>query len=92
MMHTLDKAKKIAIEICQTLQPYCETLNIAGSIRRQKMEVHDIEILCVPKRIRVGNQMDIFGEVSMQNLVHPEFVKAVNELGLCFQGSQRAGI
>lgn len=45
----LKDAKKIAVTICCKLQPFCEKINIAGSLRRLKPLVKDIEIICVPK-------------------------------------------
>jgi len=45
----LTKAKKIAEEVVVLLEGACEKIEIAGSIRRRKPEVGDIEILCVPK-------------------------------------------
>jgi DNA polymerase/3'-5' exonuclease PolX len=45
----LKKAKAIAREIVGWLTPACERIVIAGSIRRRKPEVGDIELLCIPK-------------------------------------------
>ncbi len=39
----------IAERIKSELAPYCERLEIAGSIRRKKPEVKDIEIVAIPK-------------------------------------------
>lgn len=41
--------------------PYCERAEIAGSIRRQKPEVKDIEIVVIPKTETVK---DLFGEAA----------------------------
>jgi len=45
----LEKAKKIADELVELLKPACQRVTIAGSIRRQKTDVGDIEILAIPK-------------------------------------------
>ncbi len=45
------KAKCIAEQIKAVLESSCERVTIAGSIRRQKPEVGDIELLCIPKYI-----------------------------------------
>jgi len=45
----LSKAKIIADKYVKLLQPFCERIEIAGSIRRLKPEVKDIEIVCIPK-------------------------------------------
>ena len=45
----LTKAREIADRIVVLLKPYCARVEIAGSIRRRKADVHDIEIVCLPK-------------------------------------------
>jgi len=42
-------AEEVANEVVKLLEPYCERIAIAGSIRRRIPEVGDIEILAVPK-------------------------------------------
>ena len=54
----LEEAKTIADNWLQSLSPFCERIEIAGSIRRGKPEVKDIEIVCVPK---IEKQPDLFG-------------------------------
>lgn len=84
-MFSLDKAKKIAIDAGNKLLPYCDRLNLAGSIRRGKKEVHDIEIVCQPKKVKTG-QKDLFGGDSTKLEIHAEFVKTVNSLGKVLKG------
>jgi DNA polymerase/3'-5' exonuclease PolX len=43
------KALNIAYKIKQKLEPFCERIEIAGSIRRMKKDVKDIEIVCIPE-------------------------------------------
>jgi len=50
----LKQAQKIAAELVQQLAPHCERIQIAGSIRREKPEVKDIEIVAIPKPYEVG--------------------------------------
>ena len=45
----LEKAKAIAEKIKAVLESSCERIVIAGSIRRQKPDIGDIELLCIPK-------------------------------------------
>ena len=54
----LEKAKAIAEELKELLALACERIEIAGSIRRQKPEVGDIELLCIPKYIAGVDQLD----------------------------------
>lgn len=45
----LEQAKQIAFEKLEELKPHCERIEIAGSIRREKPEPNDIEIVAIPK-------------------------------------------
>lgn len=50
MNYTL--AKRGADRIVEILSPYCEKIEIAGSIRRQKQkDIKDVEIVCIPKQV-----------------------------------------
>lgn len=84
-MIILDNAKKIAIDIGKKLVPYCNGLNIAGSIRRSKPEVHDIEIVCVPKKVRIGS-IDLFGDDTRKEIVNQDFENIVLNLGKVIKG------
>lgn len=50
----LHKAQAIAECIMHDLSPHCERIAIAGSIRRHKALVGDIEIVAIPKPYDVG--------------------------------------
>ncbi len=54
----LEKAKVIAEKLKSLLAPVCEKIEVAGSIRRQKPEVGDIELLCIPKYVAGVDQLD----------------------------------
>lgn len=58
-MH-LNQAKAIADRIVEILSPHCTKIHIAGSIRREKPEVKDIEIVCEPVKQAVGLFSDVF--------------------------------
>lgn len=45
----LDRARRIAQMIAAELAPFCEQIEIAGSIRRQRSKVNDIDIVLLPK-------------------------------------------
>lgn len=53
-MYKLEEAKKIADDIVLQLEPHCDRIMIAGSIRREKPEVKDIEIVAIPKPYQNG--------------------------------------
>lgn len=52
------EALPVAVEIAAALKPYCSRIVIAGSLRRKKPDVGDIEILYVPKT--VDQPVDMF--------------------------------
>jgi DNA polymerase/3'-5' exonuclease PolX len=53
-MYALERAEVIADELVRVLSPACELIAIAGSIRRQAPQVHDIDIVIYPIIERVG--------------------------------------
>ena len=48
--YPFDQAHKVATYILEVLRPWCERIHLAGSLRRMRPEVKDIEIVCEPKR------------------------------------------
>jgi DNA polymerase (family 10) len=46
----LEKARAIADEIVSQLKPFCSKIEIAGSIRRRKSIVKDIDLVCIPSQ------------------------------------------
>lgn len=55
--HLASRARPVAEQIMGHLRPACWRIEIAGSLRREKPTVGDIEIVCVP---RMG--VDLFGQ------------------------------
>jgi DNA polymerase/3'-5' exonuclease PolX len=49
-----EKAMAIAERVKAHLAPHCERIEIAGSIRRRKADVGDIEMVAIPKPYDVG--------------------------------------
>ena len=50
----LQTALQIAEKVKALLEPHCERIEIAGSIRRKKPLVKDIEIVAIPKPYETG--------------------------------------
>ena len=50
----LQQAKEIALKTLEQLRSHCNRIEIAGSIRREKPEPNDIEIVAIPKPYDVG--------------------------------------
>lgn len=63
-MTELIKARTIAEQLIEHLAPYCERIEIAGSIRRDKLDVGDIELVAIPKTIQT---YDMFGQHNGQH-------------------------
>lgn len=55
---SIDKVLPIANSLLNNLHPFCERIEIAGSLRRGKPLIGDIEILAIPKR-----HINLFGEI-----------------------------
>lgn len=53
----------VARELVKALDPYCERLIVAGSLRRRKEMVGDVELLYVPKRVTVPVDMFLSTDV-----------------------------
>ena len=83
----IKQARVIAEGVKNLLAPFCERIEIAGSIRRNKPEVKDIEIVCVPKEIPFNT--DLFGSVGFER--NHAFVEAVGLLGELQEGDPRTG-
>lgn len=76
-------AKNIAIEVWNKLKPHCDICKIAGSIRREKPEPNDIEIVCLPKTVVLKNMF----EEEVGKLREPLFSMTVATLGKVFKGN-----
>lgn len=71
----LEQAKEIAERYVETLSPCCERIEIAGSIRRERPDVKDIEIVAIPKII--NTKTDLFHQEPTR---HQGFVHVVDSL------------
>lgn len=58
----LAKARALANQIVDVIRPVCDRIEIAGSIRRKKVDCGDIEVCCVPKA-----RYNLFGEAFYQS-------------------------
>lgn len=77
-MIELSKAKEIAEQLKEGLEPFCDRIEIAGSIRRHKWEVGDIELLCIPRFINDIDQL----ESEIGYLMHQQILDyRLNKLG-----------
>ncbi|MBA7498892.1 hypothetical protein ES704_01630 [subsurface metagenome] len=62
----LEKAKDIAREVIKELEPYCQRIQVAGSIRRQKPFPRDIDIVLIPRdRAALDQSLMVMGHYKM---------------------------
>ena len=64
-----EKAREIGIPLCRALEPFCEQIMFAGSIRRRAPMVHDVEIVMAPRMEVV--QTGLFGDTEIRSVLHP---------------------
>lgn len=86
-MMNLTQASSLATAIKEILAPYCDRIEIAGSIRRKKTSgIKDVEIVAIPSQIEV--ETDLFGGTAMMR--HPDLVKRLQQADIV-KGDPRTG-
>jgi DNA polymerase/3'-5' exonuclease PolX len=75
-------ARAIAEGLVSQVSPFCRRVQIAGSVRRGRQEVKDIEIVAIPEwGTRRGDALPLFGgEPEPVNLLHEWAVAGVHSL------------
>ncbi len=73
------KALLIAQTLVGRFESACERIEIAGSLRRQRPEVHDIDICLVPRRIQ---RTDLFGQPNGEISLLDERLGGIGEFKL----------
>lgn len=61
------EAYAIALDVLSQLEPYCTRAEIAGSLRRKKVTVGDIEIVAIPKPYSTGGLFNDNGIAAVVN-------------------------
>ena len=77
----LTKAMAIAEELKSLLEPACQRVVIAGSIRRQKLEVGDIELLVIPKHGGLVGEVDLLDQEIIDLMRRGVLGYRLNKLG-----------
>jgi DNA polymerase/3'-5' exonuclease PolX len=82
----------VAKELCDALRPYCDRLIVAGSLRRRKQEVGDVEILFVPRTAQVSVDLFETEEVSLvDHVLHQMIREGVLAMRLNVSGASTWG-
>lgn len=62
----LEQAQKMAAEVIKRLKPYCQRIEVAGSIRRRKPFVRDIDLVLIPNDLwNLHNELMKLGQLKM---------------------------
>ena len=65
----LERAQKIAAAVVKRLSPYCRRIEVAGSIRRRKPQVNDIDLVLIPNDLRtLHHEIMGLGKVRMSGM------------------------
>jgi DNA polymerase/3'-5' exonuclease PolX len=83
MRHT--QALKIAEAIENKLLAFTTRIQIAGSVRREKFDVKDIEIVCLPRYVD-GAQTGLFSDIPPAQVISQNFVDTVKSIGHVIKG------
>lgn len=76
---TLSFAERCAVRLVEWLSPKSERLEVAGSVRRRRPQVGDIDLVCVPK---IDRSTDLFGaQLAVRNLAADEVRRRCKEEG-----------
>ena len=82
----IEAAKKVASEVIEKLRPACQRIEMAGSIRRGKAEVGDIELVVIP--VPGKGQITLDGCNTPSATVIPNLVKDLITSGYFNLGPQ----
>jgi DNA polymerase/3'-5' exonuclease PolX len=67
------EAKKLADQIVEAITPFCHRCEIAGSLRRRRPVVKDIEVVAIPKWEDRPDTSDLFGEMKETNALYADW-------------------
>lgn len=79
-----NNALEVASNIYAHLYPHCSIINIAGSVRREKEECKDVEIICIPKT----HFTDMFNTETKRTVA---YIEAVQNIGRIIKGDIHNG-
>lgn len=71
-------AIEVAREMCGILTPCCAKIIVAGSLRRRKREVSDVDIVYVPNMVTGKDPADLFGKEIQHNAVDVALDEMIN--------------
>lgn len=76
----LEKAKEIAVKVVEQLYLHCERITVAGSIRRRRPEVNDIDLVLIPQdRARLDYVLMSLGKDGKMKMAGPKIARVAME-------------
>lgn len=85
------EAIAVARELCEILHPLTERILVAGSLRRGKQLVGDVEILFIPKEMMMPDPASLFGEPIKTNLAELAFAQLLRDGRLSKRPNKEGG-
>jgi len=68
-MMDLERAQRVAREVIKRLSPYCQKIEVAGSVRRKKPTVNDIDFVLIPSDLwNLHHEIMGMGQVRMSGM------------------------
>jgi len=81
----LERAQKIAEEVVKLLSPYCQKIEVAGSVRRKKAWVNDIDFVLIPSDLwNLHHEIMGMGQVRMSGNKLMRVMAGVTQIDLYF--------
>jgi DNA polymerase/3'-5' exonuclease PolX len=77
--YPLERARRVAETLRLRLAPWCERIEIVGSVRRQKPEVGDVELLYVSREVERGVANELIPAVFRWEVVEEEINRMLKE-------------
>lgn len=70
---------QVAGVLVPLLQPYCERIEVAGSLRRQCRSIHDLDLVLYPRAVILGQQASLFDSAQVETVLRPAFIAPLVE-------------
>lgn len=83
----LEDAKFLADKVCSVLQPFCEKIEVAGSVRRGRSEVGDVDLVALPKAVDLPGALCGIAKFDPSTVWKNLIPKALVKLGLNVEAS-----
>ncbi|MBA7593471.1 DNA polymerase/3'-5' exonuclease PolX [subsurface metagenome] len=81
----LERAQRMAKEVIKLLSPHCRRIEVAGSVRRKKPEVEDIDLVLIPDNLwDLHHEIMRLGKVKMSGEKIMRVMAGITQIDLYF--------